>query len=423
MQKIKIQPSVSLNSVTYLTDTGYTKQYTGNPYTSTGCSGQSACDGYSAVAKCLIDIWQGVRACQTIYLIDKNGELLDTDRLEYVDITIRNEYGCSVYWFSSRGLEDYNPVEFLQEKVSGELLDITPDTLGKVLAESVLDYTKGLVTAGEGFVALGSDDAIGEIVTLPLGYTDSVYLTATEHESNYGRLVVKFNGTPNPVQFGQRTELHSLSDNGEAILDIMSCDASNNPNEVLFSELRFETTALVRNKGAVRICFEAYENSYMMPASVNALVTMKFRDDDPEEAGNTYMVSCVRIGTVRKNPNLGDSDETPLISSEVRPEWVEYDNTESGLQGTNMLQAICGVEAKLRDARKDKRFTGHFDCILDEDTGEYYWDVFHHLGVEGVEVTAKNDDGQDIEGDVVYISRNHLRLYFSECVNGTVYIN
>ena len=423
MQKIKIQPSVSLNSVTYLTNEGYTRQYTGNPYSSTGCSGQSACDGYSAVAKCLIDIWQGVRVCQTIYLIDKNGELLDTDRLDYIDITIQNEYGCSVYWFSSRELEDYNPIEFLQRKVEGTMLEITPETLGDVLSKSVFDYTKGLVSATEDFVAMGSDDAVGEIITLPLEYNDSVWMTVVPHEDNEGRLVVKFNGTPNPVVFGQKTELVSLSDSGEATLDIMSCDANNNPNEVLFTQLKFDTTALVQNKGAVRICFEEYENAYMMPASVNALVTMKFRDDDPEESGSTYMISCVRIGTVRKNPNLDTSNETPLISSEVRPEWVGYDNTKSGLQSTNMRQAVCEVDVKLKNAKKDKRFTGHFECQYEEATDTYYWDVKHYLGVEGVEVTAKDDEGQDIEGNVVYISKNHLRIYFSECVNGTVYIN
>lgn len=431
MQKITIRPSTLPTSTTYIAEQVKTTAPFQNPYTSGGCSGLTGCADYSAVVKCLVEIYQGIRSCQTIYLVDKDGSLLDTDRLEYIDITLTNEYGCSVYWFSTRGLEDYNPIEILQTKINGEVLHLTPDNL---LEQRDVFFDMKNIGIVENMIRFGGDGTLGEMTTVPLEYNDELVIKTSSRENKVLNLVVKVNGSPNPVRVGEDTKLITLSTGSEAIFDILGCDSNGNVEEVNLDELTIETPALVKDKGAIRICFESYETSHLIPSALNAVITMKFKDDDLAEGGSTHVISCVPIGSVKKNINLSDENETPLISYEIKPERITYDNKKSGLQSTLMLDAVCELNTEIENASPDKYYEETFVCeeipgkdyhtvVYDELNNIYYWDVFHMLGTEGVNVTTEDLNGNDIYGDIVYITKNHLRVYFVDCVGGKIYIN
>lgn len=428
MQRIKITPNLTSTSVTYLDDNGVTGiSYVKNPYTSAGCSGASHCNDYTAVTKCLIDIYQGIRACQTIYLLDKNGELLDLDRLEWIDLTIMNEFGCSVYWFSTLEKEYYNNIEILQKDIKGTILSVNFENWNDFLQNNVFDYTENLVGIINNCIFVGNNKEVGEIIFNPVKYNDRLYITLTPC-SGYEDIttVVKMNGSPNPVKLGETTELISVTgDDGNAMLDIVSQDPNRNVVEIYLSNIELSTNARIQNKGAIKVCFESYETMHMMPANLTGVLTFKFKNDDPEEEGSVHVVDCIGIGRVYKNVNLDDDLETPIISHEVRPEHIVYDNTNSGLQSTVLTDAFSEFCHDMNDHKNDKYYWEYFgeECMYDDVKKLYYWDVWHNLKVEGVDVTLEDDNGNDIEGDVEYISNEHLMVWFTECVFGYVYIN
>lgn len=428
MQRIKITPNLTSTSVTYLNDNGVTGiSYVKNPYTSAGCSGSNVCNDYTAVTKCLIDIYQGIRACQTIYLVDKNNNLLDLDRLDWIDLTIMNEFGCSVYWFSTREREYYNGIEVLQEKVTGDIFSIDASNWDNFAKNNVFDYTKDLVYADKenGFIEIGNEYEVGEIITNPISYNEKLYITISPYLLGGDTIVVKANGSPNPVKLGEQTELISVTGDGSSMmLDIISENTNHEPVEMQVSGINISTVSGIKNKGAIRVCFEDYETMHMMPSNLTGVLTFKFKDNDVEESGSTHVVSCIGIGRVYKNVNLDDNLETPIISHEVIPEHISYDNTNSGLQSTTMLGAVAEVCYNLNHVKTDKNYEHFYDeCKYSEEKDLYYWDVYHMLGTMEVNVSMEDLNGNDIEGDVEYISINHLKVWFTECVHGYIYIN
>lgn len=428
MQRIKITPNLTSTSVTYLNDNGVTGiSYVKNPYTSTGCSGSNVCNDYTAVTKCLIDIYQGIRACQTIYLVDKNNNLLDLDRLDWIDLTIMNEFGCSVYWFSTREREYYNGIEVLQKKVTGDIFSIDASNWDNFAKNNVFDYTKDLVYADKenGFIEIGNEYEVGEIITNPISYNEKLYITISPYLLGGDTIVVKANGSPNPVKLGEQTELISVTGDGSSMmLDIISENTNHEPVEMQVSGINISTVSGVKNKGAIRVCFEDYETMHMMPANLTGVLTFKFKDNDAEENGSIHVVSCIGIGRVYKNVNLDDNLETPIVSHEVIPEHISYDNTDSGLQSTTMLDAVAEVCYNLNHVKTDKNYEHFYDeCKYSEEKDLYYWDVYHMLGTMEVNVSMEDLDGNDVEGDVEYISINHLKVWFTKCVQGYIYIN
>lgn len=437
MQRIKIPSETLKTSVTYITgDNGLKTEVVRNPYTSPGCSGENYCGDYGAVAKCLVDVYQGIRACQTIYLLDKDGTPLDLDGVEWIDVTIMNEYGCSVYWFSTRDMEFYNPVEILQRKIDGVLLDVTASDWEYVRTKHVFDAVNVSVSGGN--LVLGSPERAGEIVFNPVEYRERLVLHVTPGEGNTGRMTARFNGAPNPVPLGEDVELISMfaEDGGAAVLDLTGADSNGNPGEVVVERIEAKTVATVVDKGGIRVCFDERETSYVMPAAISAAVTFKFKEGVAD--GGVHRVTCVRIGRFLKNTDLDASLETPVLSKEIIPELVTYDNKESGLQSTNMRDAIDETCALINNAAEDKHYScmyicpgnpdrstgpGVYMCRHDESSGLWYWDVWHKLGVAEVNVTLEDLEGNDVEGDIEYIDNNSLRVWFTQCVEGVVYIN
>lgn len=422
MQRIKIPSETLKTSVTYITgDNGLKTEVVRNPYTSPSCSGDNYCGDYGAVAKCLVDVYQGIRACQTIYLLDKDGTALDLDGVEWIDVTIVNEYGCSVYWFSTRDMEFYNPIEILQRKIDGTALDATASNWEAVVAKSVFDASNVSVSGGN--IVFGSDGRAGEVVFKPMEYSEKVVLNITPSEGNTGRMVVKFNGAPNPVVFGEDTELIPMltDDGGLAVLDFIGADSNGKPGTVLVKRIEVKTVAATVDRGGFLICFDERETIDVMPAAINAVVTFKFKEGVAD--GGIHVVSCVRIGRFVKNTDLDERLETPILSREVIPELITYDNSKSGLQSTNLKDAVNETCLKLNKVVPDKNFTGEFECMHDSGNGLYYWYVVHNLGVMNVNVTLEDLEGNDIEGDVEYVSKYELIVWFTECVNGRIYIN
>lgn len=437
MQRIKIPSETLKTSVTYITgDNGLKTEVVRNPYTSPGCSGDNYCGDYGAVAKCLVDVYQGIRACQTIYLLDKDGTALDLDGVEWIDVTIMNEYGCSVYWFSTREREFYNPIEILQRKIDGTALDATASNWEAVVAKSVFDASNVFVSGGN--IVFGSDGRAGEVVFKPIEYSEKVVLNVTPSEGNTGRMVVKFNGAPNPVVFGEDAELIPMltDDGGLAVLDFIGTDSNGKPGTVLVKRIGVKTVAAAVDRGGFLICFDERETIDAMPAAINAVVTFKFKEGVAD--GGIHVVPCVRIGRFVKNTDLDERLETPILSREIIPELVTYDNKDSGLQSTNLKDAVNETCRLINGAAEDKHYScvyicpgnaeyAHrpdtYMCRYDEEKGLWYWDVWHKLGVVEVNVTLEDLDGNDVEGDVEYLDSNSLKVWFTQCVEGVVYIN
>lgn len=432
---IKILPNMMSGSTIYTTTTNVVAQQYVNPYTST-CNGGAACASYGALTKCPIDIYQGVRACQTIYLIDADGNLIDTDRLDNVSVTIQNSFGCKVYWFSTQELEDYNPIEFLQTKYDGEMLRIDANNFNEVMFGDdtpMFDVDENSIYLEDGKIRVVSDGCSTPFITTPLEYTDKITVNMAVSDMDDGmKLVMRANGSPNILEPNGETELIMLTESSDGcILDF----SVNGTGGFTLDGLQLTTVGGIDNKGAIRICFEDYETQDMVPSVLTAIVTYKFKDDDPTEHGATHIVKCVQIGTIHKNETLNTDDETPIISHLVRPEHIVYDNSESGLESTNMADATLEVKYMIENFHNDKHYEADCVCARSEMRNMYYWLVNHNLGLlvtkqadgtnkgVGVSVTLEDTDGNDIYGEIEYINENTLLVWFTECVDGRIIIN
>lgn len=448
---IIVTPNMMSGSTVYTTTTNVVQQtaQSTNPYLKS-CNGQ-ACTGYTAVTKCGIDIWQGVRACQTIYLIDKEGNLVDTDRLDYVNVTVENIFGCNVYWFDSRGTEDTNPIEFLQSKFDGEMLRINADNFNDIMFGSnspMFDVDEDSIFLENGMIRVVSENCSTPFITVPLEYSEHIGVTlniAGEGEDSSSgsgsgtgpvpttvpKLVMRANGSPNIVRSGETTELIILTESEDGCVLEFGLDGK---GDFILEDMVFTTNAGVSNKGAIRICFEDYETKELVPSVLTATVMFKFKDDDEVEQGSVQVVKCVPIGTVRKNTTLDGGNDTPVISHKVRPEHIEYDNSKSGLESTNMADATMEIKGKVDRSAGKTRYEGEYSCSYDGERKRYFWDVKHDLNLHltahangevralGTRVSIFGEGSVPAEGDVEHIDQNRLTVWFTECVNGRIII-
>lgn len=434
---IIVTPNMMSGSTVYTTTTNVVQQtaQNTNPYLAS-CSGQSACASYGALTKCGIDIWQGVRACQTIYLVGKDGNLIDTDRLDYVTVTAENVFGCKVYWFDSRGTEDTNPIEFLQSKFDGEMFHINADNFNDIMFGSnspMFDVDEDSIFLSDGQIKVVSGGCTAPFITVPLEYSEHISVRAgISDETGSLKLTMRANGAPNVIQPNEDNEIVMLTESTDKCM--LEFGVSGEGSFTL-DDMVFVTNAGISNKGAVRVCFEDYETKYMIPSVLTGTVVFKFKDDDPTEQGSVQVVKCVPIGTVHKNNTLDDSDETPVISELVRPEHIVYDNSESGLESDNMADVTIEMKQKIEGFHNDKHYEA--DCVAEEDVmyDRWYWRVEHNLGIYltsrangelmgmGVKVTTFDTEGNEIYGGIKYIDENRLLVYFAEQVDGKIIIN
>lgn len=353
-------------------------------YASSGCSGQSECGGYSAVMSCLVQIYQGVRTCGTMLLLDKDGNPLDTDRLESVDVTLMNEYGCAVYWFSSTGEEEYNPVTFIQTRVGGEIVAcyeyaefarlVNDETTFIDNCELVEDSSESPL------LVIGANDGYGSIILSDITSEGEVYLEMDcgDHDSPF----VKWDGLPRG-KIGERTLLENICGCESHVLEFYGRGA--------IKSFELSGDIAVVNKGKILLCIEGYESSRMMPANLSAYITLKFKDDDAEEQGAVHIVDCVRFGRVYRNYNLSEGLETPLESYEVRPDHISYDNSASGLQAVNVKDAIAELSGDVDKMASDKYREIYIEpdnvVLRDGEFGYgYYWELRHELKCKDVNV-------------------------------------
>jgi hypothetical protein len=88
-----------------------------------------------------------------------------------------------------------------------------------------------------------------------------------------------------------------------------------------------------------------------------------------------------------------------------------------------MVDAVGEVCDLIGKIMRDKNFVKWCECEYDEEKNLYYWRVLHNLGVKDVDVSMEDGEGNDLEGDVEYLSKYELVVWFTECVNGWIYIN
>ena len=308
---IKILPSTMAGSTVYTTTANVVSQQYANPYTKS-CNGLGACTSYGAVVKCLTSIYQGVRACQTIYLLDKDGNLLDTDRLDYVTVALQNIYGCNVGGFDSRNLSD-GAIAFPQVKYDGEVFKITPENFNDIMfggGSPMFSVNEDVIQLHNGNIVVNAGDTATIFMTEPIEYNEKVVVDARVREP-YGDpvLTMRANGSPNILPPNEEYELIMLTESDEGCMLEFGIATSGEDAGFILDEMTIRTVAGISHQGEVQICFSEGSTANMVPSSLTATVMFKFKDDDEIEHGSTQVVTCVPIGTVYKNAMLSTNDD------------------------------------------------------------------------------------------------------------------
>ena len=105
------------------------------------------------------------------------------------------------------------------------------------------------------------------------------------------------------------------------------------------------------------------------------------------------------------------------VCTDISAKDVFYEKKEGcGIDADNVQDALDIMCDKLNNEVRDKYFSmAFFDPLK-------IWDVEHDLN-KMVSVTLEDLDGNDIEGDVEYVSVNQIKIWFSQPVAGWVYVN
>lgn len=60
--------------------------------------------------------------------------------------------------------------------------------------------------------------------------------------------------------------------------------------------------------------------------------------------------------------------------------------------------------------------------IYNQNTPSSFWDIFHNLGYYP-NVTVVDSAGSNVEGDVAYVSQNHIQLTFAAGFSGRAFLS
>jgi len=284
-----------------------------NPYNDGGCSGNNNCKGYYIGVPCLIELYQGITACQYLYLMDGNGNPVDLNRVDYMSIGIFNEYECEVMRFSTlEGSDADGTIDFFQESGEKVLLDLNPKNFMdcgcffdlnnvRVLdadAEKVCPDDRTAIIVG-GAV----DDCVvsGNIFFNPLDKRGDMHIRIEPAESNNGECVVRYNGMPYAVEFGVDMPLIDLDETESGVIEIVSETSDYEPSIAEISRIVVSDESDVTDVGKFRICYDGDKTANMLPSFLTAVVEFKFKDSDKEERGATHVISCVKLGTLKRH--------------------------------------------------------------------------------------------------------------------------
>ena len=339
MMKSDILTSANLiynNTQTIVTQNGV-RIIIPNPYNDGGCGGANNCKGYYIGVPCLIELYQGITACQFLYLMDGSGNPVDLTRLEYMNMNIYNEYECEVLAFSSEDETSDGGIDFLQDNGIAELLNINPknfhdfdDYYFSLSNVRVLDADAEKICPDEKTaIVLGEQNEFGtfagSIIFNPLKFVGTMRINITEAEGNEGSCVVRFNGMPHPVEFGKDIELIDLAESENAIIEVTSFDVDSIPTIAEVYSIVVSDESVVSDTGKFKVCYSGNKTVSMIPSFLTATVEIKFKDDDPIEHGATHVISCVRLGTLKRyrssiysKPVVFHSGDTADIAIELK---------------------------------------------------------------------------------------------------------
>lgn len=288
-----------------------------NPYNDGGCYGKSNCKGYYIGVPCLIEVYQGITACQYLYLMDGNGNPVDLSRVDYMNIGVFNEYECEVLRLSSLADADADGIiDFLQDSGERTLLDLNPKNFMdcgcffdlnnvRVLdadAEKVCPDDRTAIIVGG---AVDECVVSGNIFFNPLDKVGDMHIKIDAAESNSGECVVRYNGMPYAVQFGVDMTLMDIDGADSGVIEIVSETADYEPSIAEIARIVVSDEGEISDTGKFRICYDGDKTLDMLPSFLTAVVEVKFKDSDKEEKGATHVISCVKLGTLKRH--------TPLI--------------------------------------------------------------------------------------------------------------
>lgn len=279
-------------------------------YNDKGCNSNRNCKTYSAVADCILDLYNGINTCQNVYLFDKDGQLLDTDRLEYVNISLSNEHECVVMDTTSSDGGLY--VSFLQETYDGELFEITPDNYYDMYEKffdtfnvSIYNTSGSVCPDPENAIVLGNIEGetcvtFGQIIFNPISYMKNLYIEVNSAENNVGYCTCFVNGIPQNIEFNNKTEIiNVLDDCDTAVVSVSSFGPEFIQTITSIEKIKFYTTKGFKNKGMIKLC---YDGNFIpkIPGALTATIILKFKDSDKEEKGALHVISCVPVANVKR---------------------------------------------------------------------------------------------------------------------------
>ena len=305
-------------------------------YNDKGCDTERGCGvPYIVWPKCIVDLYHGINTCQIVYILDQNGEPLDLDRLDSIDIHLFNEFDCEVL-DSSYGMNVENiqtKTESLQTKYKGCFVDITPDNFYNSMDKffdlynvRVLDDNPDLICPDETkAIVLGdtNDDTttFGQIIFNPISYNGDLYIELVPNKHNVGDAICLVNGLPQAVFFNKKNRLVNILDSiKEANLSLLSVDSEFTQTILMLDEIRLYCTKGFKNKGALKICYVGSKIP-KTPSRLTAEVILTFSDYDEEHPGEIFVISCVHLANVRRSRIISEiepaDDDDPDYSGSL----------------------------------------------------------------------------------------------------------
>lgn len=387
-------------------------------YNDKGCSnGPQQCSGYNAIVKCLVDLYAGVNVCQEIYLVDSNGNPLDLDRIDKIDIALRNEFDCAVMT-----TDDGLNVESMQTNYYGKLFTITPDNFWdkedlyfELHNVEVTDNDKYLICPDKDHaIVLGkgnqgttdlqglqglkenNDTCIshGHITFNPFFYTSDLYLEIKPNENNSGTCICTLNGLPQKITFNEKNKLiNVLSGRDESILSIVSFDSNYTPSIAKLDMIELTCSNGYRNKGLIKLC---YDGSKIPTINGNlvAEIMLKFNEHDPTEPDSVRIISCVPVGTVKKSYIIHEHHEEKKDEKEYVVDGVVYKYVEKlPNPGWNSMNIIYLVKSPM--SREENMYNEYITVKINNNgIYSYHWEK---LGDTTYDINVKQKDEKSVD--------------------------
>lgn len=384
-----------------------TKTVKSNIYNDKGCDNIGSCANYGAWTKCLVDLYHGVDVCQNIYILDANGQPMDLERLDKIELVLTNEFGCP-----EMSTEHGISVKSLQQTYYGDLFKINPENFWDMeskyfdlhnvrIADDSLPICPDDTTAivlGE----YGDNYACeGHIIFNPFDYSGDLFVEIDSHDCNTGKCIVMINGLPQPITFNKKNKLVNVLDGcTKSIITLMSVGPDFEQTQALLKSIDFSCTKGYLNKGLVQICYSGAKIP-RLAGKLTAEIALKFNAQDDEEPDATKVISCFPIAYVRQSMILAGAEP---------PEEDEVDNEvftiipvdKLPVADWNTMNRIYLIKSKFTSRENESieyvtvktkvngRYSYHW-----ERAGDNYDIVATQAGDRAAGITLTNDDDTD----------------------------